>query len=88
MYKLFDILLSMASSTDADAAVDTTEYTPAAAAATASTSHGDYIPLAATTTTGRNPLQQPDVVHKQHAKYFKRFLDLLPAKLSSHDSTR
>lgn len=42
-------------------------------------------------TNGFTPLLaagQPEVVIKRHAKYFKRFLELLPAKLALHDSTR
>lgn len=29
-----------------------------------------------------------DIAVKRHAKYFKRFLELLPGKLALHDSTR
>lgn len=29
-----------------------------------------------------------DCSNKKHAKYFKRFLELLPARLALHDSTR
>lgn len=34
------------------------------------------------------PVEKNDVEIKKHAKYFSRFLNLLPSSLSSHDSTR
>lgn len=34
------------------------------------------------------PQQGLDIAAKRHAKYFKRFLELLPGSLASHDSTR
>lgn len=30
----------------------------------------------------------PEFARKRHAQYFQRFLKLLPARLSSHDSNR
>lgn len=88
MYKLIDFLLNMASSNNADAETKTAEeYTPAtdtADGAPITPTHGGYISLS----VDHNRINPPDVAHKRHAKYFKRFLELLPAKLSSHDSTR
>lgn len=33
-------------------------------------------------------LKSDDLLKKKHAKYFLRFLNLLPPRLASHDSTR
>ena len=35
-----------------------------------------------------NNEENKNLAHRQHVKYFLRFLNVLPASLSSHDTTR
>lgn len=81
MYKLIEYLVNMSTATDAAATVDAEAHHHTSGQ---STTNG-YTPLQAGPPP---PTDQPEVVIKRHAKYFKRFLELLPAKLALHDSTR
>lgn len=81
MYKLIEFLMEMSSSTSSTTAASANnddEHLPTAAAAV---SHHTRL-----LSVEQRP--QPEVVIKRHARYFKRFLELLPAKLALHDSTR
>lgn len=86
MYKLIEFLVNMSTATDA-AAVDAESQRRNPEHTLGQSATNGYTPLLA----GPPPQSdggQPEVVIKRHAKYFKRFLELLPAKLALHDSTR
>lgn len=84
MYKLIEYLMDMSSLPSAPLLPADTGNGTAATTETQSHQHDHH----QTTASSALAADQPSVVIQRHAKYFKRYLELLPAKLALHDSTR